>query len=139
MPNCFVGFCMTMAIFGTVFTIIHFMYLVMFMFYTIFVFRFSLKKSISSIILESELFWNTLHVIVIMISLIITLFFFLINMMGLNFYGLCALTDVRNGNDNIGMPIFELVASFAFGMLGVYTYCYFRKHMPASENFRRRK
>lgn len=53
MPNCFVGFCMAMAIFGTVFTIIHFMYLVMFMFYTIFVFRFSLKKSISSIIVES--------------------------------------------------------------------------------------
>jgi hypothetical protein len=46
MPNSFIGFCLSMCLGYSFFSLLHFMYLVMFMFYTIFIFRFSLKKSI---------------------------------------------------------------------------------------------
>lgn len=45
MPSSFVPFCLIMCFVYSFFSLNHFMYLVMFMFYTIFIFRFSLKKS----------------------------------------------------------------------------------------------
>lgn len=50
MPSSFVGFCVAMGFYSSFFSLLHFMYLIMFMFYTIFLFRFSLKKSHSCLI-----------------------------------------------------------------------------------------
>lgn len=123
--NCF--HCHTFYVFSNVYVLYYFCV------------SFQPKKKQISIYIESEFFWNTLHGIVVMISIVITLFFFLMDMMGLNFYGLCSLTNVRITNNTIGLPIFQLVASFVFVILGIYTYLYFRKHMPEGENFKRRK
>lgn len=45
MPPSFIPFCLSMSFIETFFSMLHFMYLILFMFHTIFLFRFSLKKS----------------------------------------------------------------------------------------------
>lgn len=131
MPYSFIGFCLSMGFMSSFFSLLHFLYLIMFMFHTIFLFRFSLKKSKSCYILESEAFWRILHAFVILISVLITIFLYLEDFMGLNFYGLCGVTQTRKVGWNIIFPIIEIIASIIFAFLGIFTFVYFRKHMPS--------
>jgi hypothetical protein len=105
MPSSFIGFCVSMGFMSSFFSLLHFLYLIMFMFYTIFLFRFSLKKSKFLYILESDAFWRILHAFVILISVLLTIFFYLEDFMGLNFYGLCGVTQTRKLDWNIILPI----------------------------------
>ena len=80
-----------------------------------------------------------LHVFVIGICIFITIFLFFEDFMGLNFYGLCSLTPTRKTTFNLILPGTEIGGSILFGVVGIFTYSYFKKHMPGGEAFRRKK
>lgn len=71
-----------------------------------------------------------LHVFVIIISLVLNILFFIEDFVGLNFYGFCGFTSTRRLNFNYSLPSLELVASIIFLILGIFTFVYFKKHMP---------
>lgn len=85
------------------------------------------------------MFWGMLHAFVIVTSFGLTIFFYFEDFMGLNFYGLCGLTPTRRLSWNLTLPALEIMCSFVFIVLGIFTFVYFRKHMPGGERFRRRK
>lgn len=80
-----------------------------------------------------------LHAFVITASFALTIFFYFEDFMGLNFYGLCGLTATRRLSWNLTLPIMEIICSLIFMVLGIFTFVYFRKHMPGGERFKRRK
>ena len=61
------------------------------------------------------------------------------NDMSLTYEGLCGLTLTDDPNWNIIYPCISLVAAFAFGIIGAFTFYYFHKHMPNTEGFQRKK
>ena len=89
--------------------------------------------------LESEGFWRILHLAIIIVSLLLTVFVWLDDFIGLSYNGLCGITLTRKPRLNIALPSLSLVFAVFFTILGIFTYFYFQKHIPKSEGFQRRK
>ena len=76
---------------------------------------------------------------VIGICIFITIFLFFEDFMGLNFYGLCSLTPTRKTTFNLILPGTEIGGSVLFGVVGIFTYSYFKKHMPGGKHSEEKK
>ena len=139
MPSDFVPFCMTIATITGFFVIVHTLYLLLFLLYVIFLFRFSLKKSKIYLIPESQTFWRVLHLGIILVSAAITGALWLEDFLGLNSTGLCGISLARKSRWNIVLPSTILAIALLFSLLGSFTYFYFHKHMPNTAGFQRKK
>ena len=75
----------------------------------------------------------------ILLSILLTVFLWLDDFIGLNYDGLCGMSLTRRPRLNIALPSLSLGFALFFTILGIFTYFYFRKHLPKSESFQRRK
>ncbi len=84
-------------------------------------------------------FFKCIHKICIIAAIAITGGFWGLNLIGLSQFGLCQITSTNNGSPTYELPIINLVASVAYVLFGIYTYCYFKKHMPLVEGLSKRR
>lgn len=59
--------------------------------------------------------------------------------MGLSQLGICEATATRGGSLQLEFPIFQFAFSVAFVIFSIYTYRYFKSHMPHISALNRRR
>lgn len=68
-----------------------------------------------------------------------TYIFWNYDLLGLNIFGLCGITFIRNPAVAISIPAISLMIVIVFLGLGLFTLNYFRRHMPNTIGLRRKK
>jgi len=138
MPASFPDFCSTNSIIMSFIDFLHMEFLVLFPFYIIYVLRFTLKTSTYIYNKETKI-WKIIYVTTIVFALTVTYVFWYFDFLGLNIYGLCGVTFIRQPAVKIYVPAFTLVSVIVFFSVGFFTIKYFKKHMPNSIGLRKKK
>jgi hypothetical protein len=85
---------------------------------------------------EGAKMWKFVYAIVFIVTSISTFFLWQEGFLGLNIYGLCGVTFMRQPNTSVALPVIIIFFNVLFLIAGLFTINYFKKHMPNSIGLR---
>ena len=83
--------------------------------------------------------WKFVYLIIVIVTSISTFFLWEQGFLGLNIYGLCGVTFIRQPDTSVALPVIIIVFNVLFLVAGIFTINYFKKHMPNSIGLREKR
>lgn len=83
--------------------------------------------------------WTAVYIVVFLFASATTYLLWDQNLLGLNIFGLCGISFIRNPDESLAIPVASIGFNSIFLIAGMFTLKYFKRHMPNSLGLRKKK